>query len=201
MAAKQSEEEKLVAAAIAAIRKSGWPDLSLASLARKSKLSAEAVYRLCPDKTSLLKLIVKSVDIDYLAAAKDPDAEMSARDRAFDEILRWFDCLKPVRDVLQSVHEERRGELASIVDFLPLTSRSAPWIAECAGLPTTGWKGALLTRGLAGLVAETLVVWLKDGDEMEKTMAHLDRRLRTLEEWQNTIGQALRNARPRPEQD
>jgi len=201
MAAKQSEEEKLVDAAMAAIRKSGWPDLSLASLARKSKLSAEAVYRLCPDKRSLLKLIVKPVDVEYLANAREPDADMTARDRAFDEILRWFDCLKPLHDVLQSVHEERRGDIASIVDFLPVTSRSAFWIAECAALPTTGWKGAILARGLAGLLAETLLIWLKDGEEMEKTMAHLDRRLRTLEEWQNTLGQAWRNARPQQKQD
>jgi AcrR family transcriptional regulator len=199
MAAKQTEEEKLVAAAVAAIRKSGWPDLSLSSLARKSKLSAEAVYRLCPDKRALLKLIVKPCDVEYLAAARTIEDDMSARDRAFDEILRWFDCLKPIRDVLQAVHDDRRGELASMVDFLPLTTRSAFWIAECASLPTTGWKGAITLRGLAGLLAETLVVWLKDGEEMEKTMAHLDRRLRTLEEWQGTISQALRNARSRPE--
>ena len=196
MAAKQTEEEKLVAAAIAAIRKSGWTSLTLASLAKKSKLSAEAVYTLCPDKTALLKLIVKPVDVEYLAGTGPNDSDLSPRDRSFDEILRWFDHLKPLREVLQSVHEDSRGELASIVDVLPVTRRSAFWIAESAALPTTGWKGALLTRALAGLLAETLVVWLRDGDEMAKTMAHLDRRLRTLEEWQTTIGQAFRKSGP-----
>jgi hypothetical protein len=37
------------------------------------------------------------------------------------------------------------------------------------------------------LLAETLGVWLKDGDDLAKTMAHVDRRLRMIEEWSETF--------------
>ena len=196
MAAKQTDEEKIVSAAISAIRKSGWHSLSLTTLAKKSKLPIDSFYDLCPDRASVLRLIVKQALLEFIETSKPNSPDLSARDRAFDAVLRWFECLSPVRDVLSSVHDERRGELATIVDFIPVTTRSANWIAECAELPTSGWKGAVITRGLGLLMAETMVVWLHDGDELGKTMAHLDRRLRTLEEWQNTLLQARRNAQP-----
>ena len=42
-------------------------------------------------------------------------------------------------------------------------------------------KITFLSSGV--LLAETLGVWLKDGEDLAKTMAHVDRRLRMIEEW------------------
>ena len=69
--------------------------------------------------------------------------------------------------------------------------RSAQWIADIAGLPTSGWQGFVTTRGIGILLAETLSVWLQDGDDLAKTMAHVDRRLRTIEEWAEALQRRL----------
>ena len=45
MATKLSPEEKLVAAALAAIEKGGWKALSLTALARKAKIPAATLVR------------------------------------------------------------------------------------------------------------------------------------------------------------
>ena len=183
MVAKSSPEEKLIVAALAAIEKSGWKALSLTALARKAKIPAATVYELCPDKRALLALIAKRIDLAALDRATDHDKDASPRDRAFDAILSCFESMTPLKSALQINHDDSVGDPGALLDALPATVRSATWIADAAGLPTSGWQGFLVTRGMGVLLAESLGVWLKDGDDLAKTMAHVDRRLRTIEEW------------------
>lgn len=187
MATKLSPEEKLVTAALAAIEKTGWKALSLTALARKSKIPPATLYELCPDKRALLALIAKRIDLAALEHAQDPDPDAPPRDRAFDAILGCFESMTPLKPALQVIHDDCLGDPGALFDALPATTRSAQWIADTAGLPTSGWQGFLVTRGIGVLLAETLGVWLKDGDDLAKTMAHVDRRLRTIEQWANTF--------------
>ncbi len=185
MATRLSPEDKLVTAALAAIEKSGWKALSLTALARKAKIAPAVVYDLCPDKRALLALIAKRIDLGALDRAVEPDDDAPPRDRAFDAILGCFESMTPLKPALQVIHDECVGDPGALFDALPATIRSAHWIADAAGLPTSGWQGFLVTRGVGVLLAETLGVWLKDGEDLAKTMAHVDRRLRTIEEWAN----------------
>lgn len=187
---KLTPEEKLVTAALAAIEKTGWKALSLTSLARKAKIDAAALYDLCPDKRALLMLIAKRVDIGLIERAEEPDHDIPPRDRAFDAILSCFEAMNPLKPAIQVIHDETAGDPGAFLDVLPATMRSAQWIADIAGLPTSGWRGFFTTRGVGVLLAETLSVWLKDGDDLAKTMAHVDRRLRTIEEWAETFQRA-----------
>ncbi|MEQ1754587.1 MAG: hypothetical protein ABL973_10690 [Micropepsaceae bacterium] len=192
MAAKTSPEAKLIAAAISAILKSGWSSLSLLTLARKAKIDRETLLGLCASKHALLILISKSAEPGFLDALPEADEKMPVRDRVFDATLCWFESLSGLRPVYQVIHDESGTTPGSIADFLPIARRAAPWIADSAKLPDTGWKGLAITAGLSVLMAETVGVWLADTPELAKTMAHLDRRLRTIEEWQETIGRARR---------
>ena len=183
MTTKLSPEDKFVTAALVAIEKSGWKSLSLTALARKAKIAPAALYELCPDKRALLGLIAKRIDIAALDRASDLDEDAPPRDRAFDAILSCFESMTPLKPALQIIHDDSAGDPGAFLDALPATIRSATWIADAAGLPTSGWQGLLVTRGIGILLAETLGVWLKDGEDLAKTMAHVDRRLRTIEEW------------------
>lgn len=194
MATKNSAEEKLVTAALLAIEKSGWASLSLLALARKAKIAPEILYDLCPDKRTLLSLIAKRVDTAFLESAPEPDESATMRDRAFDAILNWFEKIEPMRPALAVMRSESGGDLGIFVDLVPATMRSAHWIAESGALPTTGWQGFLVTRGLGLLLADTMGAWLGDGPDLSKTMAHVDRRLRTFEEWAETF-RRMRTAR------
>ena len=183
MATKLSAEDRFVTAALAAIEKNGWKSLSLTALARKAKIPPEALYELCPDKHALLALIAKRIDLAALDRANEPDEDAPPRDRAFDAILSCFEAMTPMKPALQVIHDESVGDPGALLDALPATVRSAKWIADSAGLPTSGWQGFLVTRGIGVLLAETLGVWLKDGEDLAKTMAHVDRRLRLIEDW------------------
>jgi AcrR family transcriptional regulator len=184
---KLSPEEKLVATALTAIEKTGWKSLSLVALGRKAKIDAATLYELCPDKRALLALIAKRVDIGLIERAQEIDDDIPPRDRAFDAILSCFEAMGPLKPAIQVIHDESKGDPGAFIDVLPATMRSAQWIADIAGLPTSGWQGFLTTRGIGILLAETLGIWLTDGDDLAKTMAHVDRRLRTIEEWAETL--------------
>jgi len=188
---KLSPEEKLVAAALTAIERGGWKALSLVALGRKAKIDPATLYDLCPDKRALLALIAKRVDIGLIERAQEIDADIPPRDRAFDAILSCFEAMGPLKPAIQVIHDESTGDPGAFLDVLPATMRSAQWIADIAGLPTSGWQGFLTTRGIGILLAETLGIWLKDGDDLAKTMAHVDRRLRTIEEWADALQRRL----------
>jgi ubiquinone biosynthesis protein COQ9 len=191
MATKLSPEDKLVTAALAAIEKGGWKALSLTALARKSKIPVATLYELCPDKRALLQLIAKRIDVAALERAIEPDESIPPRDRAFDAIIGCFESMTPLKPAIAAIHADSKGDPAVIFDVLPATVRSAFWIADSAGLPTTGWQGFLVTRGIGILLAESMGIWLEDGEDLAKTMAHVDRRLRLIEEWT----ERLQNAR------
>jgi ubiquinone biosynthesis protein COQ9 len=201
MAAKTSPEEKLVTAALAAIENTGWKSLSLIALARKSKIAPAVVYDLCPDKRALLALIAKRIDLAALDRLPETDDDAAPRDRAFDAILSCFESMTPMKPALQVIHDDSAGDPGAFLDALPATIRSAHWIADAAGLPTTGWHGILVTRGIGILLAETLGVWLSDGEDLAKTMAHVDRRLRMIEEWATALQQAGKREAEAPDGD
>jgi len=184
---KLSPEEKLVTTALSTIEKAGWKTLSLIALARKAKIPPATLYELCPDKRALLALIAKRVDLAMLDRTQEPDLDIPPRDRAFDAIIGCFEGMGPLKPVIQVIHDDSAGDPAAVLDVLPVTMRSANWIADAAGLPTSGWQGLLITRGIGVLLAETLGIWLKDGEDLAKTMAHVDRRLRMIEEWTQTL--------------
>lgn len=191
MATKLSPEDKLVTAALAAIEKGGWKALSLTALGRKAKIPVATLYDVCPDKRALLQLIAKRVDVAALERAIEPDDSVPPRDRAFDAIIGCFESMTPLKPAIAVIHADSKGDPAVIFDVLPATVRSAFWIADSAGLPTTGWQGFLVTRGIGILLAESMGIWLEDGEDLAKTMAHVDRRLRLIEEWT----ERLQNAR------
>ena len=187
MATKSTSEEKLVTTALIAIEKSGWASLSLVSIARKAKVPLSELYELCPTKRALLSLIAKRIDVTFLSLPATQDIAVPVRDRVFEAILGWFECMEPLRPALSVIHEEGASDIGTIIDIIPVTMRSAHWIAECATIPSTGWQGFIAIRTIGLILAETMSVWLKDGKDLSKTMAHIDRRLRTLEEWSNNL--------------
>lgn len=187
MAEKRSAQDKLVAAALAMIEKDGWRDLSLAQLARTSGVPMETVYQLCADKQALLKLIGANIDIAALKKMSEPGDNEPARDRAFDTILVCFEAMAAYKPAVAVIYQETRSDPGQWLDIAPIFLRSAQWIADNAQLPTSGVRGFATSRAIAALLVETMGVWLGDGEDLAKTMAHVDRRLRLAESWLNTL--------------
>lgn len=194
MTARKTPEQKLIAAATAEIAAHGWSGFSLTKAARKAAIPLATLYEICPGKGALLSLMGKEVDLAFLRQDHAIDAEMPARDRAFDAILFWFEHLEPIRPVLKAIRDAGKDDPVLLVDLLPMATRSANWIAEAARLPDTGWRGFAITRGIGLLMADILPVWLDDERDLARTMAHLDRRLRMIEEWNESLQGLRRDA-------
>ena len=187
MAEKRSPQEKLVAAAFSMIEKDGWQGLSLTQLARQSKIPVETVFQLCPDKHGLLKLIGAHINVAAVKRMTEPGDNEPARDRAFDAILVVFEAMAEDKPALAVIYRELRADPSTWFDLAPVFVRSAEWIADNARLPTNGLHGLATTRAIAALLLETFGVWLDDSEDLSKTMAHVDRRLRSAESWLNTF--------------
>ena len=72
--------------------------------------------------------------------------------------------------------------------------------------PVIGTMLCVARPGTDQLILDWIALYAQDERGYDNlcalvSMAHLDRRLRTLEEWQGTISQAMRNARSHPDSE
>jgi AcrR family transcriptional regulator len=163
----------------------GFAAVSLRDVAAAAGLGLAELYRLHPDKVSLVAAFLARVDGEVLAgtpAASDP--EETARDRLFDVLMRRYDALRPHRAALRSLrHAARRDPLLALA-LAPAARRSMAAMLEAAAVASEGLPGAMRQNGL--LAIHNAVWRVFDGDEsadLSKTMAALDSRLKTAERW------------------
>jgi hypothetical protein len=93
-----------------------------------------------------------------------------------------FEASLQEKDMLRVVQKDLRRVPGEALLLAPALIRAMRWMAEAAGLPTSGLRGAARIRALAASYASILPVWLGDEDAGHaRTMAALDRRLRRAE--------------------
>ena len=98
--------------------------------------------------------------------------------------MRRFDALKPHRAALKAIARDLGGDPPTALCSAPAFLRSMAWMLEAAGLSSAGMRGRLRVRALAALYLCVLRVFVRDDSEdLAKTMAALDRRLRQAEPW------------------
>lgn len=178
---ERSPEDKLIQTAFTLIERDGWAGLTMLALAKATKMKVAEVYRLAPDKGALLALILSALDRDIVERLTEQDSRALLRDRVFDAVLNTFEAMGPRKPVMRVLfHDLRRDPGAWIAAWQGLKHTSA-WVAESAGVETAGFLGAIRLRALSLLLADTTAVWLDDGEDLGRTMAHVDGRLRRFE--------------------
>ena len=173
-----------VDAALELARLQGWRHLSLNDIAAHAHVPLTELYARYPSKTAILDAFAARIDQAMLAAGTAAEADESARDRLFDAVMRRLDALRPYKDSVRAILRDLPFEPASAgcAAFGPFR-RGLTWILESAGLDSSGPLGVLRRAGLGLIYLDTLRVWLADDSEdMSKTMAALDQRLRRAEE-------------------
>lgn len=191
-------EDKLTQTAFTLIERDGWAGLTMLALAKAAKMKVAELYRLAPDKSALLSLILSALDRDIVERLTEQDARAPLRDRVFDAVLNAFEAMAPRKPVMRVLfHDLRRDPGAWSAAWKGLKQTSA-WVAESAGVDTRGMFGAMRLRGLSLLLADTTGVWLDDGDDLGRTMAHVDGRLRRMEK-AVSIFRRTRKETPAPE--
>jgi AcrR family transcriptional regulator len=183
--APSSEAKDPVDVFLGLIAEKGFAEVTLRDVAQASDLGFAELYRLHPNKVSLVAAFMARIDAEVLAgtpASSDP--EETARDRLFDTMMRRYDALKPHRAAMKAVRRSGGRDPLLTLALAPGLRRSMSAMLEAAGIAGDGMVGALRQKGL--LAIHYAVSRVFEGDEtadLSKTMSALDNRLKTAERW------------------
>ena len=194
MPKKPDTSRKVVDAALGIAAASGWRDARMADIAAEAGLSLAELHALYPSKAAILDAFSAGIDGEVLAGTAPDLAAEPARDRLFDVMMRRFEALRPHRAALRGLAcAARRDPLLALEGGCRLL-RSMRWTLEAAGMGASGLAGKLRCKALAAIHLDVMRVWLADDSEdMGRTMAALDRRLKQAD---STMARLCRLARP-----
>jgi Bacterial regulatory proteins, tetR family len=164
-------------AALALAAERPWRDVSLRDIAERAGVDFAELYAKAPAKPLLVLRLSQKLDRAALATAATPSDD--PHDRLFDAAMARIEAMEAHREALRSM---ARGEgPISIAPHLPLTARA---ILEAAGVSATPPRLLAMTL-LWGRVAQ---VWRDDEGALNRTMAEIDKRLKTMRERLKRVG-------------
>jgi len=170
-------ETRLADAALKALAKKRWGDLTLAEVAKAAKIPFAQLQPLAASKPVLIGLILNRVGNETAARYRPDKGSASARDRLFDVAMTWFEVLAPRKPAIRSLYEGLKRDPLSLLAARGEIVAAAGWLlalAEADSGPAAGFRA----MGFAVLIARAIAVWLDDGKDLAKTMARLDGDLR-----------------------
>ena len=181
-ARKADIPSRIVAAALDLAATQGWRDTTLADIAAAAGLSLADVHGAFRSKEAIVAAFVRGIDAQVLAGDDAAFADEPARDRLFDVVMRRFDALAPHKEAVRAIIRDSLCDpLAALCGACGLR-RSMAWMLEVARIDSTGLCGLVRIKGLAAVYLAALCVWLgDDSEDMARTMAALDKRLRQAE--------------------
>lgn len=163
----------------------GFAEVSLRDVAQAAGLGMAELYRLHPDKMSLATAFMARIDSEVLAGTPhETDPEETARDRLFDVMMRRYDALRAHRDALREIRRAATRDPMLALALGTVLRRSMAAMLEAAALSSDGLTGAVRQNGLLALHYAVSRVFDRDEtDDLSKTMAALDSRLKKAERW------------------
>ncbi len=200
MGKRPTNPGRMLDRALGLVAERGWSGTSLAGMAAAAGVPLDTFHRHYPSKAAVLRALSKRVDSAMLAGIEPATGE-PARDRLFDALMRRFDALNPHKAAVWAIVRDVG------CDPLALACRAGPLCRvlsltlEASDLDAGGLRGLARIEGLAWIYLATMRTWLRDDTEdMAKTMAALDRRLRTADRVMATLCRAFpRGSRAEPE--
>lgn len=171
----------------------GWRELSYVDVVTASGLPMAEAYRIYQSKMGVLIGVVQATDRALLESIGEEPLDGSPRDRLFDLIMRRFDQHAAHKAAFSALLNDLRHHPFEALCLSARVERSMALLLDLAGVPSSGLRGALRAKALAGLYLYVLRHWLKDESaDSAATMALLDKRLEQVE---RLLG-FIRRARP-----
>lgn len=192
-----ADGEKALDAFLGLIAEKGYADVALRDVAQAAGLSFADLYRLYPDKTALAAAFMARIDAEVMAGtASSVDPEETPRDRLFDVMMRRYDALKPYRAALRALRRAGTRDPMLAIAMGPGLRRSMSAMLEAASVASDGVPGALRQNGLLAIhYAVSRVFDRDDTQDLSKTMAALDNRLKTAERWSQLFDRYAKSPR------
>jgi len=174
---KTDPTARLADAALKALAKTRWSDLTLAQVAKAAKIPLAHLQPLAASKPALIGLILKRIGGETASRYKPDKGSASARDRLFDVAMTWFEALASRKAAIRSLYEGLKRDPLSLLAARGEIIAASGWLLALAEADT-GPAVALRAMGFALVIARAIPLWLDDGKDMAKTMARLDGDLR-----------------------
>lgn len=182
--ATRSEADRIIDALFARIPTEGWRRLSLSAIAVAAELPILQVYRVFHSKQAILRGLYNRIDQIVLADPPAAEPDERARDRLFDLMMRRFDALQPYKPALDVLRRDLVSDPVAALCVGASLLRSMRWMLEAAEIPTSGVRGAIAVKLATAAYLSAMRIWQRDdSQDLARTMAALDARLRRIEGW------------------
>lgn len=167
---------RIVASLLRLASEKPWRDVTMIAVADAAGLSLVDVRREFEDKRQMLSSFGHMIDAEVLAKAPRRQPDQPARDAIFDVVMSRFDALAPYKAALKSAYDGGALNPSLLKSLL----RSQTAMLQAAGVDTETPAGKVRVAGLAAVFVRTFSTWIGDDDpQMSRTMAALDRHLRS----------------------
>lgn len=157
-----------------------WGEIELPDIATEAGLTLAQLRGLFPSKLAMLGGVTRIVDDAVLAGVSDDLAAEPVRERLFDLVMRRLDAMAPYKAALRRIVPVIRRDPLTLAALNRGAVNSWRYMLASVGIPTEDSLGALRVQGAVLLMARVSDTWLDDDEpELSKTMARLDRELKT----------------------
>ena len=168
-------DQALIQAMMSRAEALGWRRVTVVDAAREAALPLDEARVRFPTRTTVLLRLGTLAD---RAALVDDGSTGTVRERLFDLMMRRIDVLQQYRGGVQSVLRALPFDPALALLLTAATGDSMAWIAEAAGVDTTGLAGRLRVQGVIAVWLQAVRAWDRDDSEdLSGTMAALDKAL------------------------
>lgn len=159
-----------------------WNEISLLDIARAADIPFAALYARADGKDALLAHLSRQADAAALASG-ETDEGAEPHDRLFEAVMARLEAMAPHRDALIAI-ARAQGPLP-VLARMPRTAKA---LLEAAGIDTSGTRGAGRVIAMTGVWGRTLQVWRDDQGALNRTMAEIDKQLRTMNDRLRRVG-------------
>lgn len=179
-AARPEPRRAVVDALFRLAARQGWDEIELPAIAREAGISLAELRGLFPSKLAILGGLGRILDDAVLAGSSDDLLDESYKERVFDLVMRRLDALAPYKAGLKALLPHLRRQPLALAALGRNSLNSWRYMLSSAGIPTEDDLGSIRVQGAALLMARVLDTWLEDDEpDLSRTMARLDRELRT----------------------
>ncbi len=174
--------DRAAACALALAADRPWGEISLRDIARAAGVPFAELYALADGKAALLVHMSRQADAAALASG-EVDESAEAHDRLFEAVMARLEAMGVHRAALIAI--ARAEGPMMVLSRLPRTAKA---LLEAAGIDTGGGRGALRVVAMTGVWGRILQVWRDDQGALNRTMAEIDKQLRTLNDRLKRVG-------------
>ena len=185
---RKDAPQAIIESALTLAASRGWSRVGLGDIAEAAEVSLAELRAAFSSKSAIVAAYAAAIDREVLAA-RDPEMPgRPATERLFDVLMKRFDLLNAHKEGVGAIMRSCPSDPEAILCGPLVLRRSMRWMLEAADLSSAGLQGGLRVKALSALYLSMLPVWLHDDSEdMARTMAVLDRRLRRLDRLTRTL--------------